>query len=314
MNTWKLSIRTDSKVPYEQVLEKCKGTSIIAVGWHHAYHDHHPKSLERAKELVRGQWGTWPHQLKYLLEKVVPKDHVWVHQNGRYYLCEVKDDQVLYGRDIDDNFCTFDLGHARRAVWVEVPDKFVSGRIQRGTIAQRTIQRIHLSCREREVNQYIFDNLHNNPGWNPEIDEEKLKRSLSNIGYSDLFSLMTSDDVEDVVAAYLQNKGWILIKSTCFRSKPTFEFAMRDTKGRSARVQVKSGKRQLPPGKYKQFADDQNLIFLFSTHIEDPYPDEGVHNVFAIEHSELVAWIKNNLWAITLPMKMRLWMFFQNHP
>ena len=163
MNTWKLSIKTDSQVGYKQVLEKCKGKSLIAVGWHHAYHDHHPKNLERAKELVLGKWRKWPQQLKCLLEEVVPKDHVWVHQNGRYYLCEVKDDQVLYGRDIDDDFCTFDLGHARRAVWVEVPDKFVSGRIQRGTIAPRAIQPIRLTCRERKVNEYIFDNLHDNP-------------------------------------------------------------------------------------------------------------------------------------------------------
>ena len=311
MQTWKLSIKPDSEVPHQDVLEKCKqiAQSLIGVGWHHAFVDNHPNNLEEAKNLVRDYWKSYPSQLKSFIEEMKAGDHVWVHQDGKFYLCKVKDDQVLYGRDIDPNYIRYDLGHAKKACWVEVPEKFVSGRIQRGVIAQRAIQRIHISSEEARVNEHIFDKLREDFNWYPEIDEEKLNRLLSDVTNSELFSFMTSDEVEDVVAAYLQTRGWIIIKSTCFRSKPKFEFTMLDRHRRLAHVQVKSGQYSLSPRDYEEnfYIDKNNLIFLFSTKTENPYPGESIDNVCTIGQDTLCKWMKENLWAVTLPLKVRLW-------
>ena len=204
MQTWKLSIKPDSSVPSSEVLAKCKEKSLLGVGWSHAYdEDCHPHDLEEAKKIVTNEWGAWPYQLQYLLEDVKPGDHVWIHQEGKYYLCRVEDDKILYGRDIDPAFDQYDLGHARRAVWVEVPTKFVSGEIQRKTIAPKTIQRMHVSSQVLQMHERLFDELHENPEWDPAIDENGLKNLLSDISYVDLFSLMSPDDVEDVVSADL---------------------------------------------------------------------------------------------------------------
>ena len=304
MTTWKLSIKPESQ-PGWDAFEKCREKSLLGVGWHHAYAKKHPANLEEAKRLVEEEWGNWPYQLRYLLEEVKAGDHVWLHRDGKYYLCQVTDDSILYGKEIDPDYEDYDLGHARKAKWVHVPDKFVTGKIQRGTIAQRTIQRIHITESEAKFNQILFDKLSKDEAWAPRIDEEALSKSLANIKPAEFFSCMSPDDVEDVVAAYLQSKGWMLIKSTCFRSKPKFEFSMLNQKAEIARVQVKSGEIPLAPENYKDDVDNRNRVFLFST-CENPYLGESVSNVHPIKHECIIKWLKGNWWAITLPLKSRL--------
>jgi len=314
MNTWKLSIKPSSQKGFN-AFEKCREKSLLGLGWHHAYLSKHPSDLSVAKRLVKGKWNKWPYQLKYLIEDMKAGDHVWIHQNGKYYLCEVKDEQILYGSAIDSDYSCYDLGHARKAIWVVIPDKFVTGTIQRGTIAQRTIQKIKITEREVEFNQLLFEKLHKNSAWEPKIDTETLVESLSSISSSELFSLMSPDDVEDVVSAYMQGKGWMLIKSTCFRSKPKFEFSMLNKKGDIGHIQVKSGKypNPLKPKSYESYAGNKNLIFLFSTN-KNPYPGKSASGVHAIKHDEIYKWVISNLWAITLPLKSRLWIFLNELP
>lgn len=309
MTTWKLSIKPDSKKGFN-AFSKCKEKSLLGLGWHHAYLSKKPSNLGEAKKLVIGKWKKWPYQLKYLLEDMKADDHVWIHQNGKYYLCSPTDATILYGDSIDPDYDSYDLGHARKATWVVVPDKFVTGSIQRGTIAQRTIQKIRITDKEVEFNKYIFDKLLKNAAWEPKINIVELEKSLKGIVSTELFSLMSPDDAEDVVSAYMQDKGWMLIKSTCFRSKPKFEFSMLNKKGEMAHIQVKSGKSPDPltPEEYKDYASSKNLIYLFSTN-KKPYPGKSVLYVHAISQDDLHKWVTNNLWAITLPLKSRLWIF-----
>ena len=312
MNTWKLSIKPDSKTGSD-AFKICKEKSLLGLGWHHAYITKHPVSLEESKELVIEKWNKWPYQIKYLLEDVKAGDHVWLHQNGHYYLCEVIDDSILYGKDIDSNYADYDLGHARNAKWALIPDKFVLGSIQRGTIAQRTIQRILITEKETQFNKLLFKKFKDpssDQSWEPKIDITQLIRLMSMISFEEIFSLMSPDDIEDIVSAYMQSNGWILIKSTCFRSKPKFEFSMLNKSEEIAHVQIKSGNSPDPlsPEKYTQYATLTNLIYLFSTN-KKPYPGKSVNHIYTIGHDEIYSWILENLWAITLPLKMRLWIF-----
>jgi len=314
MNTWKLSIKPDSKKGFD-AFSKCKEKSLLGLGWHHAYVSKKPSNLAEAKKLVKSKWKKWPYQLKYLLEDMKVGDHVWIHQNGKYYLCKPTDECILYADMIDPNYDSYDLGHARKATWVVVPDKFVTGAIQRGTIAPRTIQKIkNITDKEVEFNEHIFNQLQEDPSWEPKISRPELEKSLKMITPQALFSLMSPDDVEDVVSAYMQDNGWVVIKSTCFRSKPKFEFCMLNKNAYNAHIQVKSGKapKPLKPENYKDYASNHNLIYLFSTN-KDPYPGASVPNVYTIEQDILHEWVINNLWAITLPLKSRLWIFLNEN-
>ena len=309
MKTWKLSIKPESKKGVDP-FDVCQKKSLIGLGWHHAFVEEHPSNFDQAKKLVERKWGKWPYSLKYFLEDMQDGDHVWVHQNGNYHLCKVTGTDILYGKEIDLDYRDLDLGHARSATWIHVPDKLVSGSIQRGMIAPRTIQQIKVTQKDMKFNELIFEKLKADPNWLPRTDEEKLHQAISNISKAELFSLMSPDDIEDIVSAYLQSQGWILIKSTCFRSKPVFEFMMLNKHHETCHVQVKSGKRpdSLSPSKYQQYTANQETIFLFSTN-PNPYPGSMHHGIKTITHHEIVLWIKTHLWALTLPLKLRLWVF-----
>jgi hypothetical protein len=152
---------------------------------------------------------------------------------------------------------------------------------------------------------YRSRNLSKNAKWQPAIDDLKLKKEISQMQIIDMFSLMSPDDVEDIVSAYLQSQGWVLIKSTCFRSKPVFEFSMLNQNHETCQVQVKSGKHPNPlaPSDYVSYTDQQKIIFLFSTN-QSPYPGSAIEGIVPIAHNEIFNWIQNNIWALTTPLKM----------
>ena len=308
MTTWKLTIKPDNIEGFDP-FQLCKDKSLLGVGWAGAYKENQATNIDDAKALVKAKYNKWPYPIKYLLEDVKQGDHVWLHQNGNYYLCKASD-EIMIGESIDKNFISYDLGHARKAQWITVPEGYVSGSIQRGTIAQRMIQRIWITEKEQEFHEILFNNLSTNPEWQPDINDSILKNEISKMQISDMFSLMSPDDVEDVVSAYLQSQGWLLIKSTCFRSKPVFEFTMQNKNHETCHVQVKSGKHPNPlsPSDYLQYTSQQKTIFLFSTN-QNPYTGPVVDGIKPITHNELFVWTQNNIWALTAPLKQRLWIF-----
>jgi len=307
MNTWKFTIKPDSEKHFN-AFDFCKKSSCIGLGWSGAYIQETPSNFDEARALLHNKYGKTPYQVKHLIQSVKENDHLWIHKNGKYYLCVAGKD-ISYGNDISNDYLKYDLGHTREVEWIEVPEIFVSGSIQRGTIAQRMIQKINISEKEKEYSILLKKELTKDIEWRPEIDENKLQINMKSINVSELFSMISPDDMEDIVSFYLQSKEWRLTKSTCFRSKPFFEFSMLNSKNETCYVQVKSGKNpnRLSPVDYKKHAESNSFIYLFSTN-KDAYCGESVERVIPILHKELVNWLLNNLWALTLPLKTRLWL------
>ncbi len=307
MSTWKLSIKPDSQSGYDP-FKLCKDKSLLGVGWSGAYESEQATNLVEAKRLVKSRYKKWPYAVRKLLEDVKDGDHIWLHQQGHYYLCRANSEIVL-GSEIDKQFINFDLGHARKADWVKVPELFVSGVVQRGTIAQRVIQKINISLSERKCHEVMFEKLTYDENWLPDIDELLLTEKISQLNMYELFSIMTPDEVEDMVSSFLQSEGWVLVKSTCFRSKPVFEFSMVNRKSETCYVQVKSGKNPDPllPVKYKKFASDKTLVFLFSTNT-NAYKGESVEGITCLPHHQMFTWLTENFWSMTSSLKLKLWM------
>ena len=306
MNIWKLSIKPDSKKSNIETLDKCLNKNIVCVGWHHEYLNSHPKDLSEAKNIVKKRWGKWPYQLTSFLIKLKKDDYIWIHQNGFYYLCVVTSNTLKFGKDIDDEFDKYDFGHAREVQFVKVPEKYVSGKIQRGTIARRMIQRIKLNDNEKSYVAELFKKLQNNKNW---ILDEKalnsLKNNIKQADIEDIFSALSPDDTEDIIAAYLQTKGWIIIKSTCFRSKSNFEFEMLHRDGTTGYIQVKTGSIKLDPKKYEKYKNSNMKIFLFAT-LENEYNNTNIKNIELIKKSNIQNWIIPNIWALPISLKYRL--------
>jgi hypothetical protein len=309
MKTWKISIKPASKKKFYP-FERCRERSLVGIGWALAYEKRQPIDRKDAEELVKEAYAeeiaAWQTEMKKLFEDIKPGDHLWTHRGGQYYLCVAGDETPYYGNDICPDFLDCDLGHARGATWIKVPDELVLGSVQRGVIARRTIQPIYLGEAETRLNQHIEKNLRGNSDWLPTISLDVVKQRIA-IDEQILFGIMSPDDVEDVVASKLQTEGWILLKSTCFRSKPKFEFQMIHCgSGKMGMVQVKSGSSdRLEPKEYKDRLTGNNEIFLFTTH-RDPYPGEQFDDIHCILKQDVIHWMKNNPALLSYTLKLKL--------
>lgn len=301
--TWKFTIKPDTDL---DAFAKCKELGIVGIGWSHGYEEITPKSYEEAQSITTKFWNNQINELHKLFEEIKPGDHLWMHKNGHYYLC-IAGSKRYFASQICADFRAYDLGHAIDAKWIKVPDELVSGSIQRGVIARRMIQRIGISQSELKINEIIAKQLSIDPDWFPKFDEDNLHSSIKEISIDALFSIMSPDDVEDVVSAILQTEGWILIKSTCFRSKPKFEFLMTNKHSRVCLVQVKSGKypQQLFPSEYIEYLNDRNEIVLFSSH-PVPYPGNSQDRIRCITMDSVYNWILENWMILSPPLKMKI--------
>lgn len=305
MSTWKLTIKPNHEEKFDP-FKMCKDKSLLGVGWSKAYATINPKTEEEALSLIKKRYGKIPSAINNILFKVKVGDHVWIHKNGKFYLCVVQEGKH-YGKSIDPDFIKYDIGHAICASWQEIPEQFVSGSIQRGMIAQRMIQRIRITTNELKYQNFLLEKLRIDPEWHPEIDDKTFADGVAKLSSKDLLSFMTPDEIEDLVSLYLQSEGWFLLKSTCFRSKPKFEFMLINTIGEFCSVQVKSGKNpiSLPPSKYEEHLTENRKIYLFSTN-EDPYPGKPVEDIICLSPDDLITWFKANTWAVSVPLKCRL--------
>lgn len=301
--TWKFSIKPDTS---KDAFEKCKELGIVGIGWSHGYENKQPKDYEEAKSITKDYWKKDIRELRKIYEEIKSGDHLWMHKNGHYYLC-VAGDERLFARDICSDFRNYDLGHAITAKWIEIPDEFVCGAIQRGVIARRMIQRIYISETDLKINQHLIDLYEKNKEWSSSIDFNSISIAISKISIDDLFSLLSPDDVEDIVASILQMEKWILIKSTCFRSKPKFEFSMINGEGNQCLVQVKSGSHpnRLAPSEYKQYLSKNCQIVLFSTH-PDPYPGEQYSGIRCLSKQFVFEWILSNWMVLPNTIKLKI--------
>ena len=306
MTVWKLSLKTNHQPGYRP-LEIFKKKKLIGVGWHDAYTRKHPRDLAEAKVLFAKRYNKWKSHARTLMEKVQEGDFVWIHQVGTYYLCKITSQKMIFGKDIDPDFALYDLGHAREVDYVVVPEKFVSGRIQRGVIAQRTIQKIKLNKTEKTYVSTLYEMLKIDPDYHPDLSD--LDIYLSGLTEKDFFSILSPDDTEDVIAAYLQSMGWILVKSTCFRSKSNFEFEMLNKNGETGYIQIKTGRTRLAIEKYRKFSGEKIKIFLFTTIESGIQSEQGIE---VMNSRTVYRWMQNNIWALSLSLRYRLSMFYES--
>jgi hypothetical protein len=118
----------------------------------------------------------------------------------------------------------------------------------------------------------------------------------------DIFSLLSSEDCEDIVALYMQMKGYLLLASTCKRSTPAYEFVMyhRDTGDRAA-AQVKNGFDNLCVEDHANFP---GKVFLFTS--KGRYMGTVPQNVLCLTVEEILQFISK--YETILPDRIKTWL------
>jgi hypothetical protein len=308
MKLWKMSIKTGGTRGAE-ALRWCRERGIVAVGWSVAFEGLSQLPPDPLVHLA-AMYPTAVSPVRMLAQRMQAGDLVWLHHGGQFFVCKIAEGPLILGPDLGSDYREYDVGHARRAVWVQVPEDLVPGKIQRAVISRRMVCRIPGGKHLAAYCALLHARLQADPGWRPIIDPIAVHRALEALTPAELVELASPDDWEDVIAAYLQLAGWVLVKSSCFRSKPRYEFRMiREEAGRTrtAYLQVKSGEQvPLPPADYARDVLPDAEVYLFSTHTTDPYPGAPVPGVTPIPLAAVRAWMGEHVGLLPRGLCARL--------
>jgi hypothetical protein len=201
---------------------------------------------------------------------------------GKYWCCQIKDEKFRYR--VGGDFDKFDLHITRQCKWKPAGTADAVPGVIRRAFATRfgTISRIVGDAAAAiDAAEIVFE----------------LKTPTPN---GDLFALASPDDLEDIVALYLQEQGWRLFPSTAKASMASYEFVLvhRQT-GQRAGVQVKSGS---VPSLDQRVASDFHEFFVFLANPAAVLTGD-VDRIKKIEREELVSFAKRE-WRL-LPERLK---------
>jgi len=212
-------------------------------------------------------------------------DICWMHAShkGEYWCCHV-DGGFRYRTG--GNFDAFDLHITRHCTWACAgAADAVPGVVRRAFATQfGTISRMTTSAEIAiEAAEIVLG-----------------RRTPAQNG--DLFALASPEDLEDIVALYLQQQGWRLLPSTAKVTMASYEFVLvQHETGKRAGVQVKSGN---VAHLEQSIADEFDAFFVFlanPTATLEGDPDR----IIRIDRDALAVFARQNWKLLPQRLKMR---------
>lgn len=248
---WRIHIRPigpEGNVDVNESVNLCLKQKVIGIGWRV---DKKPSSKEDYMTLAEEKYGntSWRSNANAILYKMELDDLVWFRdKKGIYYLGRIIGDWEY--RDTEENLRT-DIINVRPVEIYKVSTR-VAGKIINSFIPRRTVQRIN------DPTSLYFSKLVYNKLSGKNFYEENVEENV------DLFSLLSPEDIEDVVGIYLQiTRGYFLIPSSRRRKNDTisYEYELVNKRGEKAFVQVKSGNVTINPDDYKDSSEGKYFLF-----------------------------------------------------
>ncbi|MCD6420325.1 MAG: hypothetical protein J7L41_06390 [Synergistetes bacterium] len=280
---WRIHIRPDADP--KSSINVCLNQSVIGIGWEVGQK---PASEADYMQLGQSKYGdpAWRSNANALLYEMDIDDLVWFRDtDGVYYLA-----RVIGGwqyRNAPANIRA-DIVNVRPVeicrVGTRVPGKIISSFIPR-----RTLQRIH------DKTALLFSKIVFNMccgGHYPVENDQEM----------DIFSLLSAEDLEDVVGLYLQLvRCYVFIPSSRGRSDDTirYEYELLDRNGKGVLVQVKSGNVVINLDDYK---DSKNKYIVFSP---AGYTGESSEKVEALSRESIEEFLEN--YAYLMPFHIKVW-------
>lgn len=251
---------------------------------------------EKAKKKykVDGSDKGWWRALNALKNRVKADDLCWTRDlNGIYYLGRVQDDSWFYST-YQLNIKA-DIVNYRKCHWMKVGEiDSVPGQIVNRFIRGGTLERIK-GATMREFSKFLYNYL-------SDSEEYQIKQVEP-----DFFSLIHSDDCEDIIGLFLQAKGYHIIPSSCKKSTVNYEFVLKHKEdGHKSVVQVKKGHVDLNIGDYGAL---NSKVYLFTT--DGSYTGNPTSNVAVIDKKEVQSFVNDNF--NVLPDKIQTWIKIYNH-
>ncbi|MFS0862106.1 hypothetical protein [Fredinandcohnia sp. 179-A 10B2 NHS] len=292
---WRINIKTASQ-PDIDPREFAIQNGYIGVGWAvdgECYDWETYMNLANGTYGKKGYKGWWP-AINAVKNKMKVNDLCWTRDNkGVYYLGRIKSDWLYQN---SKPFKEADLVNTRECQWIKIGTvDSIPGKIVNSFIPSRTVQRIS-DATILEFSKYLFNK-----------NAEEFHYPLES-AERDIYSLLSSDDCEDIVGIYLQYKfNYMFIPSTCKSDTMFYEYVLlhKETQ-KPATVQVKNGNVPLYIEKYRN--ENRDEVFLFTS--KGPYigeEQEYIHCLDPVEIREFIVSHRN-----LLPKKVQVWIDYLN--
>lgn len=202
---------------------------------------------------------------------------IWTRDTtGVYYLGRVEGPWRYLS---DERADRFDIHNVRPARIVSCGvEAVVPGKVANAFIPRRTLQRVKDGA-ARRYSASLFAELNGQPApWRPTFEQV-------------LTSCLTSQDLEDLVAVYLQRRhGYLVLPGTRRPDTPAYEFVLRHPDGHLAVVQVKAGRSPVPRDAASLPTASVDRVYVASP--TGTYSGEPAANVHELSPEELIAFMR----------------------
>jgi hypothetical protein len=288
LTLWRINIKTGAEAGVDP-RKFCLDQQCLGVGW--PVSDAEALDWDSYYTLAateyKGDKGWWP-AINALRNRMAESDLCWTRDTaGIYYLGRIIGPWQYIG---SLHHRRADVVNTRACEWLQVgPVDAVPGKIVNSFGPSRTVQAVDDDT-AKLFSAYYY-NKHTTSGF---------RYQLSLVA-PDIFSLLSSEDCEDLVALYMQMEGYLLLPSTCKPSTSAYEWVMthKDSGGRAC-AQVKNGYDDLDVQEYSTFP---GKVYLFTS--KGHYLGADAHNVECLSTNQLREFIQNH--EAILPERIKVW-------
>ena len=247
MTLWRIHLKSDGDRPTEFCLDR----HILGIGWQ--VDCRQPLDWDTYYKKGEEKYGDrgWRSNVRAIHEGMKDGDLCWARdRNGKYYIGRVEGEWEYHGHE--EEYRNADIVNVRQCRWSRaVEADSVPGKVLNGFRASRALQRVP------DKTASFYSRFLYNERCGGQIYD------LSSHDAPDLLKLVGSEDCEDIVGIYLQEKlGYRMIPSSCKRATVKTEFILKNREGKRANVQVKQGWDNLDRDYYNDPSCDW---FLFTT-------------------------------------------------
>ncbi len=290
MKIWRINLKSAAKAGVNP-REFCLNNGIVGVGWpiETAESEIDWQTYEEQAKLTYPNSQGFQRALKAFYHKMQIDDLVWTRDTkGEYYIGRITSD---WRYDTSNECRNADIHNIRSCEWHKVGTvEKVPGKVVSSFIPRATVQAVS-NTTVLNYSKIQYNKLSETPYYAAESQKVQ-----------DVFSLISDDDCEDLVALYLQYKrNYMVVPSTCKKSTANYEYVLvhKET-GKSAVAQVKKGNTSLYAS---DFNDVDAKVYLFTT--EGKYEGNFQDSIHILTKDEIEAFVYEHL--PILPEKIRVW-------
>lgn len=288
MQLWRINLKPDSQQGIDAA-EFCISGKIVGIGW---AVDPSPSTKEEYWRLGEKAYKTgrsWSAAANAVLYRMKVGDLIWTrNRQGVYFLGRIESD---WRHENAPTFVAADIANVRSCSWVKVGAMDnVPGAVINGFRPAATVQLV-TDASAALYSQLLFADLTG--------EALALPTGVRN---ADILTLLSSDDLEDVVAVWLQvTCKCVVFPSTCKTDTMAVEciFVTLD-EGKRLGLQVKSGGTPINRNDYATF---DGVAYLFAA--SGSYLGEHHANCVCLEPDTIRQFVMTN--KRLMPGKVQRW-------